>query len=142
MDLAAARQSMATQIASVVPAPLSAYWYVPDAVTTPAFYIKPTKLDYDRTFRKTQLGEMEVVVLVSRADDLSGQTNLDPYLDISSAYSIKAALEAARTQYGGAGFAGGIVDLWVSGVAAYQHYDVAGIVFLGATFTVMFIGEG
>jgi hypothetical protein len=144
MDITALRQSMASQISSVVPAPLSAYWYQPDMVTVPAFYIRPPKLlQYDRTMRNTtEQMTMEIVVLVSRADDLAGQLALDPYLHYASDYSIKAALEAGRVQYGGAGFAGGCEDLWVSQVDGYQHYALGDTTYLGATFTVEIIGDG
>lgn len=143
MDITAVRKAMAAQVASVIPAPLTVLWYVPDGPTEPILYFKPVALNYDRAMRHgLEQVDFEGALLVSRADDLSSQVNLDAYIHGTGALSVKAALEAGRTQLGGSGFGGVLDDLWVSHVDAYQYYLMGDTRFLGATFHITVIGSG
>lgn len=150
MDVTAVRKAIATQISAVIPAPLTATWYVPTAATEPQVWVKPGDIEYDKTMRNgvTRLGSgmdtlmFDVVLIVSKADDQAAQLNLDQYLHSTGALSIKAAIEAGRAQYGGTAYSGVFDDCWVSSVSSYQYYSLGAETYLGATFKLMVIGRG
>lgn len=140
---------MAAQVSSVIPGPLTVSWYVPSMATVPWLWIKPADIEYDRAYRTNgaagsglEVVNFDMILVVSDADDQASQVQLDQYIHGSGALSVKAALEAGRTQYGGSGFSGTLDDLWVSKVEAYNYYALGGTQFLGATFRVIVIGRG
>lgn len=136
MDISAARMAMANQLIAFLPSGTQVSWFQPDEITEPAVYFRPVKIEYDRTMRHGfEQVDFEMVVLVSRADDLSAQTHLDAYLSSTSATCLKTGLEANLVKYGGPGYPG-IDDLWVSGVTGYQWYVLSDQRYLGATFAV------
>jgi hypothetical protein len=144
VDITAVRQAVATQIQAVIPAPFVAYWFQPDMPTVPACWIQPTDVKYDLAYGPHGLEQidLDIVVLVSRADDQSGQAMLDKFLHGTGAYSLKAAVEAGRAQYGGTAYTGLLDDLWVKDMDRYQHWQAGDTVFLGASLHVMVIGSG
>jgi hypothetical protein len=117
--------------------------FVPDAISPPTFFPVELDIDYDKTFR----GGMEAYVvtcrvLVSRADDRSGQKKLQGYLKPAGENSIKAALEATRTPASGA-LGGACHDLQVRKASGYGFYEhPVGTFYLGAEFEVYVIGRG
>lgn len=143
MDISAVRAAVAAQISSVIPAPLTALAYVPNMPTVPCVYVKPKTINYDRAMRHgCETQDYEVVVIVSKADDVSSQQSLDAYIHGTGSLSIKAAIEAGRAQYGGTAYIGVLDDLWVSACSAYQFYVFGSTQFLGATFDMSVIGDG
>lgn len=143
MDIAAVRTAVATQISAVIPGPLTSYAYQPAMPTVPAVWIKPAKIEYDRAHRHgMETIEFDLVVVVSLADDISGQALLDQYIHGTSALSIKAAIEAGRQQYGGTAYLGVFDDCWVSSVDAYQQYTAGTDTWFGATIHMIVIGSG
>lgn len=144
MDIHAVRVAMAAQISSVIPAPLTVTWFVPDMATEPLVWIRPESIEYDRAYGPHGMERInfQMTLVASRADDQAAQINLDQYVRGTGPLSVKAALEAGRTQYGGGGFGGVLDDLWVSSVEAYRYYVLGDTKFLGASWTVMVIGKG
>lgn len=144
MDITAVRKAIANQITAVIPAPLTAVWYVPDMASEPMAWVKPGVINYDKAYGPHGMEQLdfEIVLVVSRADDQAAQINLDQYIHGTGALSIKAAVEAGRAQYGGTAYTGILDDLWVSKVDSYNFYILGDTRFLGCTFTVTVIGSG
>lgn len=144
MNITAVRQAIANQITTIIPAPLTASWYVPDDPTEPWAWVKPKQINYDRAYGPHGFEQIdfEVVLVVSRADDQAAQMNLDQYIHGTGPLSVKAAIESGRQQYGGTAYLGIFDDCWVSDVQAYQYYSVGGNTFLGANFSITVIGSG
>lgn len=116
---------------------------VPDSITPPVFFPTEVDIDYDQTFR----GGLEAYVvtcrvLTSRADTRAGQKLLQGFLKRTGPTSIKAALEATRTQANGA--LGGVChDLHVRKASGYGYYEhPVGTFYPGAELEVLIIGEG
>lgn len=116
---------------------LTVYPYKPDAVVVPAMFVVPDKISFDETFGR---GEDELtfklVLLVSRADDLSSQKLLDGYLDGSGGRSIKTIVEAGPT------LGGACDDIRVVDVTAYRWFPFGENEYLGAEFSLSIIGRG
>lgn len=144
MDINAVRRALANRITAVIPAPLTSVWYVPDMVTEPMCWTKPGSIEYDRAYGPHGMEQLnlEVFLVVSRADDQASQVNLDAYIHGTGASSIKAAIESGREQYGGTAYLGVFDDVWVSKCDSYQYYILGDARFLGATFTLTVIGKG
>lgn len=136
MDISTIRTRLADAVASVSPT-LNHYGYVPDAVAVPAFYVSGVEIDYDLTMGRGS-DELTVicVVLVSAANDQSGQAQLDAYLKGSGAGSLKAAIEADPT-LGGACF-----SLDVTRAQGYGFHQVGATSYLGAELVVNVVGNG
>lgn len=144
MDITAVRQALANQITSVIPAPLTASWWLPDMVAEPAVWIKPVRIGYDKAYGPHGFEQIdfEVTLVVSRADDQASQINLDQYIHGTGPLSVKAAIESGREQYGGTAYLGIFDDCWVSEVNAYQYFKLGDATFLGASWTLMVVGSG
>lgn len=144
MDINLVRRAIANRITAVIPAPLTAVWYVPDMATEPMIWTKPGKIEYDRAYGPHGMEQLqlELYLVVSRADDQAAQVNLDAYIHGTGPLSVKAAVESGREQYGGTAYLGVLDDLWVSQCDSYQYYILGDAKFLGATFTVTVIGKG
>ncbi|QYA94012.1 hypothetical protein KZO11_09965 [Streptomyces anulatus] len=117
--------------------------YVPDAVTAPHFFCGEYTVDYDKAMgRGLDVVELTCRVLVSRADDRSGQRILDSLLAGSGPSSLKAAIEAARGAPGGYALGGLAHDLHVMRMQGYRWYEHNGTDYVGADLIVKIIGEG
>lgn len=142
MDISKIRRGIADAVGSAIPS-LNTYGYCPDAPAEPAFYAGETEIHFDLTFGR---GLDEVIVtcrlLVSRADDESGQAALDAYLSGSGPDSIKAALLAARGEPGQAALGGLCHDLHLTRIQGHRLYQVGEVQYYGAELTVRVIGEG
>ena len=135
MGLYEIRQALATQLATIDG--LRTAGFMPDKVTVPQAIVGEVEIDFDLTMhRGCDKYEFKIRVYASRADDKAGQKKLDSYLAGSGATSIKAALEAGRGAPGQPALNGAASDLHVTGVAGYGVYEVAGVLYLGAEFTV------
>jgi hypothetical protein len=127
-DVAAIRTGLRTRLATIsgLRTPLGF-----DKVETPAAQVGEVEIEYDKTMGRG-LDELtfKIRVYASRADDRSGQDKLDGYLKGSGSTSVKAAIEGDRTLGGTA------QTLRVTGVSGYGVYEVAGMAYVGAEFTV------
>jgi hypothetical protein len=135
MDIGSIRQGIAA--AAVAVPGLNAYAYALDSVAVPAFLVADIEVGYDKTFGRG-IDEITITcrVLVSRADDMDGQAELDTYLAGSGALSVKEALEADRT------FAGACESSRVVRAYQYGQYEIGGTFFYGASIEVFVIGQG
>lgn len=80
--------------------------------------------------RGVDVDHLKITLLVSRANEKTGQRALDAYLAKTGPSSIKAALEVDRKL-------GGLVDrLRVSRVENYGFLEVGGVVYLGCEIVV------
>jgi hypothetical protein len=142
MDVGAIRKGIARAVKAGVPS-LNCFGYVPDSCPEPCFYAGEVDITFDRTFGRG-LDEIEVTcrLLVSRADDRSGQAALDRYLAGSGPHSIKAALVAARGAPGEPALDGLCDDLHLTRVQAYRMYQVGEVQYYGAELIVRVIGRG
>lgn len=108
-----------------------------DKISPPAAVVGEVEIEFDLAMGRG-LDEMtwRVRVYASRADDRSGLTKLNGYLAGSGSSSVKAALESDRTL-------GGVCQmLRVERVDGYGVYEVAGMQYLGAEFTVRVYASG
>lgn len=144
MDISAVRAAVAAQITAVIPGPLTSYAYQPAMPTVPAVWIKPSKIEYDRSFgpHGTEIANFELIVVVALSDDLSGQALLDQYVHGTGSLSIKAAVEAGRAQYGGSAYTGVFDDCWISSMDGYQQYTAGTDTWFGATLHMIVVGKG
>ncbi|WP_329187043.1 hypothetical protein [Actinacidiphila glaucinigra] len=147
MDIFTVRAGIASAAKAVAMpngiAKLTSTPYLPDAPTTPHFFVGDYSVDFDKTMRRG-LDEIEFTcgVVVSRSDDLSGQKLLDRLLSGSGPASLKVAIEAARGAPGEAALDGAADDLRVTRVQSYRLYEIAGVDYLGAQLTIRVIGDG
>jgi hypothetical protein len=115
---------------------LRVYELVPDVVVPPCAIIGQLDLVFDtNNARGLDTATIDVMVIVQRFSERSGQDALDKYLAGSGEYSIKAAIEADRTL-------GGAVDtLRVTGAQSgvYQSADVE---YLSYRYQITVYGEG
>lgn len=141
MNIGTVRERLAAACLSI--ADLNVYGFVPDSVTVPCVFAAEADVTFDRHSFNGQGDEALVTlrVLVSRADDKSGQAELDSYLGRGTK-SIKLAIEAARGAPGEAALSGACDDLRVIKVQGYRLYEHNGTDYYGAEFVVQCIGEG
>jgi hypothetical protein len=147
MDVFTVREGIAAAARTVVlpegVAKLTSTAYLPSAPTTPHFFVGDYTVDFDKTMRRgTDEIEFTCGVVVSRSDDLSGQRVLDGLLSGSGEGSLKEAIEVARGAPGELALGGAADDLRVTRVQSYRYYEVAGVQYLGAQFTIRVIGDG
>lgn len=142
MDVGAVKKALAAAVRSAVPS-LNCFGYLPDSIPEPAFCVGEVEITYDQAFARG-LDELLVtcLLLVSRADDRSGQAALDRYLSGSGPHSLKRAIEAARGAPGEAALGGLADDLHLQRVQAYRTYTTGETTYYGAEMVVRIIGEG
>jgi len=134
-SLANIRTGLKNRLATI--SVLNAHDKAPATVVLPAAFPLPGAIEFDETMaRGVDSYTFTVRVLVQRATDQIAQENLDPYLDGSGTFSIKAAIEGDPTL-------GGAAD-WtrVVRVPRYGDIDHAGLMYLGADFTVEVSPDG
>lgn len=142
MEPGAIREALAEAVGSAITS-INAFGYCPDSVPEPCFYAGEVEIDFDRAFQRG-MDELRITcrLLVSRADDRSGQAALDRYLAGSGPDSVKAAIEAARGAPGQPALGGLCDDLHLMRVQGYRMYQVGEVQFYGAELIVRIIGEG
>jgi len=113
---------------------LRAYDLIPDTVTPPAAVVGQLDFTFDiDNARGLDQAQVDVLVIVQRFSERSGQDLLDNYLSGSGATSIKAAIEGDRTL-------GGVVNtLRVTGAEA-GTYESQGIEFLSYRYRITIWG--
>jgi hypothetical protein len=113
---------------------LRAYDLIPDTVTPPAAVVGQLDFTFDiDNARGLDQAQVDVLVIVQRFSERSGQNLLDLYLSGSGASSIKAAIEGDRTL-------GGVVNtLRVTGAEA-GTYESQGIEFLSYRYRITIWG--
>jgi hypothetical protein len=121
--------------------------YLPDGVTTPHFFTAEYDITFDTAHgRGCDSVELTCRVLVSRADDMSGQVKLHSLLS-GGTYSLKTVLESGR-QTGADGtslpaIAGGVGacdDYRVTRCQAMRVYQHMGADYYGADLIITVIG--
>jgi len=138
MDISAVRSALATAASAASGTTgLTCHGYVPDSVVEPCFFVGGYRVDFDQAAaRGSDRITFACRLLVSRSDDVSGQSVMDALLAGSGAGSLKAAIEADQTL-------GGLVDwLHVTGVDASDLVVHAGTTYYGAEITVEVDGDG
>ncbi|MGW4476805.1 hypothetical protein ACWENQ_44740 [Nonomuraea sp. NPDC004354] len=142
MDIGLIREGLAAAVKAGIPS-LNCFGYCPDSVPEPTFYAGEVEIDFDRAYgRGMDEARVTCRLLVSRADDRSGQAALDRYLAGSGPLSVKAAIEAARGAPGELALGGLCDDLHLTRVQGYRMYQVGEVQFYGAEMILRVIGEG
>jgi hypothetical protein len=113
---------------------LRAYDLIPDTVTPPAAVVGQLDFTFDiDNARGLDQAQVDVLVIVQRFSERSGQNLLDLYLSGSGSSSIKAAIEGDRTL-------GGVVNtLRVTGAEA-GTYESQGVEFLSYRYRITIWG--
>ena len=124
------RTGLANRLATITG--LRSHDQVPDSLTPPSGVVgPPSKVEYDKTFgRGADKYVFPVRVLAQKTDGRAAQTALDAYLSSSGATSVKAAIEGDCTLGGKAH------DLRVVSCQSYGSYQVGGVDYIGAEWTV------
>jgi hypothetical protein len=111
---------------------IRAFGEAPGAISPPCAVVIPGRPAI--TYGETLDGETDLnllaVILLSAANDTSGQENLDDYLDSHGPKSVNAAVNSDPTLRGTCSYA------VVVGVNQYGIIDYAGQNYIGATFLV------
>jgi hypothetical protein len=113
---------------------LRSYDLIPDTVTPPAAVVGQLDFTFDiDNARGLDQAQVDVLVIVQRFSERSGQNLLDTYLAGSGTSSIKAAIEGDRTL-------GGVVNtLRVTGAEA-GTYESQGVEFLSYRYRITIWG--
>lgn len=113
---------------------LRAYDLIPDTVVPPAAVVGQLDFTFDiDNARGLDQAQVDVLVIVQRFSERSGQDKLDAFLAGSGASSIKAALESDRT------LSGAVNTLRVTGAEA-GTYDSQGVTFLSYRYRLTLWG--
>lgn len=113
---------------------LRAYDLIPDTVTPPAAVVGQLDFTFDiDNARGLDQAQVDVLVIVQRFSERSGQDLLDTYLSGSGNTSIKAAIEGDRT------LGGAVNTLRVTGAEA-GTYESQGVEFLSYRYRITIWG--
>jgi hypothetical protein len=113
---------------------LRAYDLIPDTVTPPAAVVGQLDFTFDiDNARGLDQAQVDVLVIVQRFSERSGQNLLDTYLSGSGSTSIKAAIEGDRT------LGGAVNTLRVTGAEA-GTYESQGVEFLSYRYRLTIWG--
>jgi hypothetical protein len=113
---------------------LRAYDLIPDTIVPPAAVVGQLDFTFDiDNARGLDQAQVDVLVIVQRFSERSGQDKLDTYLAGSGSGSIKAALEGDRT------LSGTVQALRVTGAEA-GTYDSQGVTFLSYRYRLTIWG--
>lgn len=142
MNLSTVKSELAAAVAAAGIPGLDTYAFVPDRPSIPCFYAGEVTIEPNNTFGGSDVADVTCRVLVAHSDDLDGQLLLDKYLSRDGAYSIRAALFAARGEPGELALNGAADDLAVIRIDGYRTYaDSENNAFYGADITVRVIGS-
>lgn len=115
---------------------LRVYDLVPDVIVPPCAIIGQLDLVFDlNNARGLDSASVDVMVIVQRFSERTGQDKLDKYLSGSGDYSIKAAIESDRTL-------GGAVDTLRVTAAQSGVYQTADVEYLSYRYQVTIYGDG
>lgn len=113
---------------------LRAYDLIPDTVTPPAAVVGQLDFTFDiDNARGLDQAQVDVLVIVQRFSERSGQDLLDLYLSGSGNSSIKAAIEGDRTL-------GGAVNTLRVTAAEAGTYESQGVEFLSYRYRITIWG--
>jgi hypothetical protein len=123
------KEGLANRLATITG--LRAFAYQPDQLNAPIAFSLLENISFHRTMR-TALTEMTftVTVIVCKADSRAAQSQVDPYVSATGAYSIKAAIEGDRT------LGGKVDDLIVNSAGGYQIISAEDADYLSVDFNV------
>ena len=125
------RANMKTALAPVI---TRIFDYIPDQVPTPCAVIGNITITFDEAQnRGMDLGEVDVIVIVSRMNERGAQDKLDGFLAGSGAGSVKAALETDRT------LSGALATLRVVRAAPIS-IEVSGVTYFAYQYEVVLHG--
>lgn len=141
MDVSRVRQELANAAATITG--LRCFGYVPDSVSPPCFFPAEVDIEPNQTFSGSDKAFVTCRVLVSRADDRSGQKLLDELLSRTGSKSVRAALIAARGLPGQLALNGAADDLSIERIQGYRQYQVGSAeeTYFGAEIIVKVIGS-
>jgi len=126
------RDNLKTQLQTITG--LRAFDLIPDVVTPPAAIVGQLDFTFDiDNARGLDQAQLDILVIVQRFSERSGQDQLDAYLAGSGASSIKAALEADRT------LSGAVNTLRVTSAEA-GTYESQGVNFLSYRYRLTIWG--
>ncbi|MFD9706209.1 hypothetical protein [Lentzea sp. NPDC059081] len=136
MDVAAVFQGLADRADTIEG--LRTHAYMPDLISPPTFYCVELEISYDLSFGRGRDDFNPVIcrLLVSRANDRSGQKALQEYMKGSGPKSVKAAIEADKT------LGGACESLQVMSVRGMGQYEHGTDTYYGADWLVRVIGRG
>jgi hypothetical protein len=110
---------------------LRTYDTLPDNPAPPCALIAPRSVTFDSVFvRGADSFTFDVMILVRRASERSGQDELDAYCDSTGAQSVKTAIEADPT------LGGRIDSLQVTGITTIGAVDIGESTYLQAVIAV------
>jgi hypothetical protein len=125
------RANLKTALAPVI---TRIFDYVPDQVPTPCAVVGNITITFDEAQnRGLDMGEVDVIVIVSRMNERGAQDKLDGFLAGSGAGSVKAALETDRT------LSGALATLRVVRAAPIT-IEVAGVTYFAYQYEVVLHG--
>jgi hypothetical protein len=136
MDIQAVRDGLAANAREIDG--LTALGYAPDDGETPLFYVGDVDIESIGFGRAGGRERLSILcrVLVSRADDKTGQELLAAYLKGSGATSLIAAIEADKT------LGGACENLQVVRRSGFRKYPLGSNEYFGAEIAVEVIGLG
>lgn len=135
MNLSEVAEEVAARLDSIPG--LNVFSYQPDDISPPAVWVENPErnnIEFDKTYgRGMDRMTLPVLLVVSHADNRSGQQNIRPYCDGSGPQSIKAVLET-----------GSYTSLHTIRVttAGVLGVEVAGVPYLAALFDLDITGQG
>jgi hypothetical protein len=125
------RANLKTALAPVI---TRIFDYIPDQVPTPCAVVGNITITFDEAQnRGMDLGEVDVIVIVSRMNERGAQDKLDGFLAGSGAGSVKAALETDRT------LSGALATLRVVRAAPIS-VEVSGVTYFAYQYEVVLHG--
>jgi len=125
------RTGLATNLATITGLRTNADGTIPDNVNPPYAIVAPASIDFHRALNNAlSTYNFTVTVVVGRADERTGQRNLDAYCSPTGASSIRVAVESDRTL-------GGVVyDTIVTGMRNYGSVTIGENTYLAAEFDI------
>jgi hypothetical protein len=132
MNPSSVRDGLKTRLQTI--SGLRAYDLIPDTVVPPAAVVGQLDFTFDiDNARGLDQAQVDVLVIVQRFSERTGQDKLDAYLAGSGASSIKAAIEGDKT------LGGAVNTLRVTGAEA-GTYDSQGVTFLSYRYRITLWG--
>ncbi|WP_433537596.1 hypothetical protein ACQPZK_07575 [Micromonospora sp. CA-249363] len=118
------------------------YGYYPDSVNVPCFFPADVELDTNQSYGGYDKATITCLVLVSSADDKSGQKLLDELLSRTGPKSVRAALNAARGEPGEYALNGAADDFSIKRIQGYRKYKFGDEqAYFGAEIVVEVLGK-
>jgi len=131
MSLYDVREGIAENLRNNVQA-VKVYAYVPESISTPAIIVGyPKAWSFHKAFKLEGEDDLEVWVLVGRAQDRAAQELLASYV---SPDGIAQAIEADTT------LGGACQAAYVTHVDSFSNYTVGSTEYLGCKFHVRIVG--